>query len=1036
MSQSFADRITKTPIAFDRGASVDIGTAFADLGPRCADLLGAVAGCSPYLTGLMTREVIWLRQSLLVSPEKALAQVLAVLPAVPIDALGSALRQAKRRVALLAAVADLGGVWDLAQVTGALTQLADLAVDLSIKALVGDEIRRGKLPGAGPQDVATAGGMVVLAMGKMGAHELNYSSDVDLICLFDQDRYGADWPDARAAFIRVTRKMVAMLSDVTADGYVFRVDLRLRPDASVTPVCLSMAAAESYYEAQGRTWERAAFIKARPCGGDLAAGARFLKALIPFVWRKHLDFAAIQDAHDMRMAIRDHRGLHGAVAVEGHNIKLGQGGIREIEFFTQTRQLIAGGRDPDLRPRGTVAGLAALATKGWLPQDVADELAGLYAAHRDVEHRLQMVGDAQTHEMPVTSAGVARIAAFCGQDEAGFRNGLLARLSRTNTLTEGLFTTGSPAQTDAPVPLSDAALAIVKGWSSYAALRSDRAQTLFRRLRPGLLARLARAANPEQALVALDGFLAGLPGGVQIFALFDANPSLVDLIIDIAGTAPGLARYLSRNAGVLDAVIGGAFWAPWPGVAGLTADLSAQLTAAPDYEAKLATARRWMKEWHFRIGVHHLRGLIDAFEAGKHYADLAGAVIAGLWPHVGAQFAVKHGQPPGIGAVLLGMGSLGAGRLNAGSDLDLIMIYDADGVEASDGLRPLPTRLYYARLTQAMVTALTAQLPEGRLYEVDMRLRPSGRQGPVATSIEGFRTYQRSEAWTWEHLALTRARVVAGQAVLAAQVETFRRDVLASKGQGAGLRADVADMRARLATAKPGAGGWEAKFGAGRLMDIELLAQTLALQNASPAQGVERQIAAGLGAARSGTAGKVSVTDQTALLAAYRLCWRLQAGARLLSDQPLDPDELGEGALAFVLREVGAATVAEVTAQLAQACGLADAVISAHLEGNGEQEVNQVDHAAQLKQADPKGLVRESYAIDGITLGECRSIFIDWALSLPAGADTPGCLEVVLAHYAAPMPDHPMSSVLRDAQTVTSTPKRRGGRAARVPDGA
>ena len=931
MTQDFISRITRMPIAHDLAACADVRKAFADLDPQIVNLLGAVAGCSPYLSGLMAREAAWLRAAVMMPPETALIQIFEALPPLPLDALAAALRQAKRRVALLTALADLGGIWPLAEVTGALTELADLAVDLSVRALVGDELRRGKLPGAGPDAAATAGGLVVLAMGKMGAHELNYSSDIDLICLFDQSRYGDTWPDARAAFIRVTRKMVAMLSDVTADGYVFRVDLRLRPDASVTPVCLSMAAAESYYEAQGRTWERAAFIKARPCGGDLDAGQRFLKTLVPFVWRKHLDFAAIQDAHDMRMAIRDHRGLHGAVGIEGHNIKLGQGGIREIEFFTQTRQLIAGGRDPDLRARGTVAALAALAAKSWLPQDVADELASLYAAHREVEHRLQMVGDAQTHDLPVTAAGVARIAAFCGQDDISFRAGLLARLARTTALTEGLFTPNAAVDTDAPPPLSDAALAIVTGWSSYAALRSDRAQTLFRRLRPVLLTRLARTANPEQALVALDGFLAGLPAGVQIFALFEANPSLVDLIIDIAGTAPALARYLARNAGVLDAVIGGAFWAPWPGVTGLATDMTAQLAGAPDYEAKLASSRRWMKEWHFRIGVHHLRGLIDAFEAGKHYADLAGAVIAALWPHVVKQFAAKHGPPPGAGAVLLGMGSLGARQMNAGSDLDLIMIYDADGVDVSDGPRALPTRLYYARLTQAMATALTAQLPEGRLYEVDMRLRPSGRQGPVATSITAFCMYQASEAWTWEHLALTRARVVAGDAGLAAKVEAFRRDLLASKGQGAGLRADVADMRARLRAARSVTGGWDVKSGAGRLMEIELFAQTLALQNASPAQGVERQIASAAASASSGMAGKVSVTDQTALLVAYRLCWRVQACARLLSDKPLEATEMGEGATAFLLREVGAASVAEVMAQLQHACGVADLVISAHL---------------------------------------------------------------------------------------------------------
>jgi glutamate-ammonia-ligase adenylyltransferase len=933
MSQNFAARITRQPIAYDRDQAADIATSFADLAPDLRGLLANTAGCSPYLKALMLREAQWLRVALSLAPETAFAGVLVALNDVALDQLPNTLRQAKRRAALLTALADLGGVWSLMQVTGALTDLADRAVDLAMQRLVADEIRRGKLPGATPDDAATAGGMVSLAMGKMGAGELNYSSDIDLICLFDQDRYGDDWQDARAAFIRVTRKMAVMLSDITAEGYVFRTDLRLRPDASVMPVCLSMAAAEAYYEAQGRTWERAAYIKARPCGGDLAAGNRFLKALTPFVWRKHLDFAAIQDAHDMRLRIREHRGLNGAVTVEGHNMKLGQGGIREIEFFTQTRQLIAGGRDVTLRDRTTLGGLKALAAKDWLPPEVATDLSQLYTQHRELEHRIQMVNDEQTHNLPTSAEGIARIAAFCGQDEASFRTDLLDRLSRTDRLTEGFF---APSAVEAGPELSDHAAQIVKGWSSYPALRSDRAQAIFLRLRPVLLKRLTRAANPDEALVALDGFLAGLPSGVQIFSLFEANPQLVDLIIDIAGTAPALARYLSRNASVLDAVIGGAFFAAWPTTAALTAELSKRLDDIPDYERKLDAARRWMKEWHFRIGVHHLRGLIDGFEAGKQYADLAEAVIAALWPVVCADFALKHGQAPGCGAVVLGMGSLGAGRLNAGSDLDLIMIYDAAGVENSDGKRPLAARPYYARLTQAMVTALSAQMAEGRLYEVDVRLRPSGRQGPVATSIESFRNYQTTEAWTWEHLALTRARVLAGEPALAAEVEAFRRETIAVKGQGATVLKDVADMRARLAEAKPGAGGWDAKFGPGRLMDIELLAQTVALQTASPARALERQIAAGgqiAGKITGGTLAKLSHSDQSALLDAYRLCWQMQAASKLLSDKPLDPETLGLGGRAFLLREANEATTEALTKRLARVAALAEQVISAHLNG-------------------------------------------------------------------------------------------------------
>jgi len=918
-------RITRQPIPFDPAAAADVRAGLPGFDPEMSGLLAATAGCSPYLRGLMLREADWLPEAV-ADPEAALAVVLAGCEGLAADALPLALRQAKRRVALLAALCDLGGVWPLEAVTGALTGLADRAVHLSLTALVAEEIRRGRLPGAGPDDAATAGGMVALAMGKMGAGELNYSSDIDLICLFDETRYPGEEQEARASFIKVARRMTAILSDVT-DGYVFRSDLRLRPDASVTPVCLSMAAAEAYYEAEGRTWERAAYIKARPCGGDLAAGERFLKTLTPFVWRKHLDFVAIQDAHDMRLRIREHRGLRGPISVEGHNMKLGAGGIREIEFFTQTRQLIAGGRDPSLRDRTTLGGLSALAAKGWVPPDVADELTGLYRAHREVEHRLQMVNDAQTHSMPASAEGVARIAAFCGQTETAFRRDLLDRLNCTDRLTEGFF---SPAEVEEGPDLSDKAREITKGWESYPALRSDRAQAIFRRLRPRLLKELARTANPDEALVALDGFLAGLPAGVQIFALFEANPTLIELIVDIAGSAPALARYLSRNAAVLDGVIGGSFWGDWPGMGALRAELAARLALAGDYEARLDGARRWMKEWHFRIGVHHLRGLIDGFEAGKQYSDLAEAVVGVIWDEATADFALKHGAMPGRGAVMIGMGSVGAARLNAGSDLDLIVIYDAQGVEMSDGPRPLATRPYYARLTQGVVTALTAQMPEGRLYEVDMRLRPSGRAGPVATGLDSFTTYQETEAWTWEHLALTRARMLAGNPALGGAVEAFRRGLLAAKGRGPAVRSDVAEMRARLQGAKPAQGAWDAKNGPGRIMDIELAAQTLALLAGSPARGVERQIAAGAG-------GRMPDSDAQALLSAYRLQWRLHAAARLLSDEALDLDRLGEGARAFILRETGAASAPDLQSRLADAQQAATAAV-ARLMGTADGE--------------------------------------------------------------------------------------------------
>lgn len=896
MSNAF--EITRTPIPHNEIRGTETVEHFPDLDPQLRDLIKGAAGCSPYLAAIMTRQADWLTEAF-ADPDAAVKSLFSDLKSTPLDQLNIALRQAKSRIAALTALADLGGVWPLEKVTGTLTDFADLAVDVAIKALVAVEIKRGKLPGMGPDDVATAAGMVVLAMGKMGAGELNYSSDIDLICLFDESRFEPDdYFDARASFIRVTRKMATMLSDITGDGYVFRTDLRLRPDPSATPVCLSMEIAERYYESLGRTWERAAHIKARVCAGDLAAGAAYLKRLAPFVWRKHLDFAAIQDAHDMRLRIREHKGLGGPITLEGHNMKLGRGGIREIEFFTQTRQIIAGGRDPDLRSRETVPALMALAQKGWIPQNVANLLVERYRSHREIEHRLQMVNDAQTHDLPKKPEEFDRLAQFMGiSDTAKMRDRLMAELSEVHELTEGFFAPSTSTQPeDAALP--DGAADIIARWATYPAMRSERAVEIFKRLRPDIMARLQKAGNPLESLVQFDGFLAGLPAGVQLFSLFEANPQLIDLIIDICATAPALARHLSRHSKVLDAVLGGAFFEDWPGSTALQSELAATMAQTEDYEQKLDAARRWNKEWHFRIGVHHLRGLINAQEAGRQYADLAGASVAALWPAITTHFATKHGPMPGNGAVVLGMGSLGAGQLNATSDLDLIVIYDADGVEASDGKRPLATRAYFARLTQALITAVSAPMSEGRLYEVDMRLRPSGRQGPVATSLQSFQSYQQDEAWTWEHLALTRARLVAGNPALGEALETFRGTLLAQKGKGAQVLADVADMRARLAEAKPAVDPWEAKLGAGRMQDIELIAETAALLAGDTAYDVTSQLAAGA------RAGWLAPDQHQALIAAYDAFWRLRGCAKLLTEGALDMDVIGEGGRTFVLREM------------------------------------------------------------------------------------------------------------------------------------
>ena len=925
----FAQKISRLPRAYDSDRGAEGRALFEGLSGDLAKLVEGAAGCSPYLLSLMMREAAWMAAAF-DAPKAALDAEFARLREVGAPDLPSELRRAKKRVALLTGLADLGGVWSLEEVTGALTNFADLSVQLSLRATLGAEVRRGKLPGMSLDDLETLGGMFVLSMGKMGAYELNYSSDIDLICLFDEARFERDdFFEARKAFIKATRGMSAMLNDRTAEGYVFRTDLRLRPDPAVTPVCMAVEAAERYYESLGRTWERAAYIKARCGAGDQAAGEAFLETLRPFVWRKHLDFAAIEDAHNMRLRIREHKGLGGKIDLMGHNMKLGRGGIREIEFFTQTRQLISGGRDTDLRVRGTVPALGVLAQKGWVPADVAETLVNHYRAHREVEHRVQMIADQQTHLLPTTGEGMEQLAAFMGVERGAMEKELTERLEEVHALTEGFFAPDAVS----PVPdMPELDGEVISRWPTYAALRSERGTQIFNRLKPDILSALAKSADPHGALLAFDGFLAGLPAGVQLFSLFEANPQLVNLIVDIASTAPALAHHLSRNAGVFDAVIGGDFFADWKGALALTAELGARLEEEGDYERKLDVARRWMKEWHFRVGVHFLRGLTGAEEAGAQYAELAEAVLRALWPEVVAQFSAKHGPPPGKGATVIGMGSLGAGRLTSASDLDIIVIYDPEDVEMSEGRRPLATRPYYARLTQALVTAVTAPMAEGRLYELDMRLRPSGNKGPVATSWPAFKAYQEGEAWLWEHLALVRARPICGLESLGQAFDDFRKQLLAEKGKDhARTVTGVAEMRAKIAAAKAPSGPWDAKIGAGRLQDIELFSQMGALaggvSNLRVQAGVKGLVSAGL----------IDKAQSEGLMRAYRLLWALNLTTRFLSDKPFDADVASEGATQLVLRETGAKDLASLQAELQSCATTAADVIAANLRGAGDE---------------------------------------------------------------------------------------------------
>ena len=876
--------IKQVPLAYDVVSGQSLSADWAATGDL-AELLEGIGGCSPYLFTVLRQEQEWISNA--IYEESPLIGLLPIdLDSAAPEVVSQVLRTSKRRVAGFLAMGELSGAYPLSQTTQALTDFADVAVQVAFTSALAPYQISGKLP--------SDTGFFVVAMGKMGAGELNYSSDIDLIVMFD-DR-NMDYLEAsalRQVLVRATRTATKILNDVTEYGYVFRTDLRLRPDPSVTPICVGMSSALDYYESLGRTWERAAFIKARICAGDRVAGAAFLEQIVPFVWRRHLDFAAIEEAHALRLKIRIKTGARGYITVRGHDVKLGRGGIREVEFFTQTQQLISGGRDPELRSAQTLTALDQLVTKDWVPNTTSDQLQASYKVLRHTEHAIQMIRDAQIQSVPQSEEGLARVAGLCSQSVDAFLGKLSVHLNAVHEITEAFF-----APTSRVVP--DVALEehhdITHHWPSYAAMRSERATVLFDTLRPEILSRLQLAPNPREALIQFDNFLKGLPAGIQVFSLFAANPKLIDLLTDIAVSAPALAQYLGLNSGVLDAVLSGEFFAPWPDQDVLQVQLSSALMSASDYETGLDVARIWTKEWHFRIGVHVLQEFITPERASQQYAQLAQAVLAVLLEFVHAEFAKKYGYIAKSDTTILAMGSLGAGKLNSVSDLDLILIFDADANSLSDGAKSLACRQYFSRLTQAFITALTAPTAHGTLYEVDMRLRPSGRAGPVATSLTGFEAYQRTEAWVWEHLALTRARAITGSMDFRQKINILLQTILDEKGDFTAVMSGLRDMRMRLAETKLQRGLWDIKRGPGGLQDIELFGQSVALVQNCRDLSTVAQLRSGQNAVCFKAADLDELARSHDWLSDLRLLHRLMCGT-----DNYDAD-FGEGGRARLLR--------------------------------------------------------------------------------------------------------------------------------------
>ena len=893
--------------------------------PGTRALVEGVFSGSPYLTGIIRRQPLWLMRALTSAPmarlaDLALATRTAVAQASTATDAMTPLRAYKSEASLVIALADAGGALEVMQTAEAISDVADVALGAAVDFLVHRGIRSGEIRLADVPGAVASSGYIVLGMGKYGARELNYSSDIDLIVLFDRERLLLrEGLEPQAYAVRLTRDLVRLMQERTAAGYVFRTDLRLRPDPGATQIALSTAAGLHYYESFGQNWERAALIKARAVAGDIQAGTAFLAEIEPFVWRKYLDYAAIADIHAMKRQIHAFKGF-GSIGVAGHNIKLGRGGIREIEFFAQTQQLIAGGRQRDLRSPRTLDTLKALTARKWITPEAATELDAAYRFLRTVEHRLQMTDDEQTQTLPEDPGKLARLAAFLGYaDVAAFDAELRRQLmivqrhygalfedmpDLTSAAGGSLVFTGDADDPETVETLKrmgyadpSAVITIVKGWhfGRYPAMRSARARERLTEFQPMLLDAMTRTADPNAALGAFDRFLAELPAGVQLFSLLRNNPSLLRLIADIMGMAPRLARILGRRSRLLDAVLDPGFFEAEPAPEAIAARAHEMIGQSRDYQECLDRARLFGNEQSFLIGVRLLSGTLSAERAGAAYARLAESIIRELAAAVERELTEVHGHVPGGAAVVLAMGKLGGREMAANSDLDLIVIYDyPEGTRESDGAKPLAASQYYARFTQRLVSALTSPTAEGRLYEVDMRLRPSGTSGPVATHFKSFTDYQRSSAWTWEQMALTRARILAGPQHLCEAVERIVQETLCRSRDPRTLAADVRDMRTRIETEKGSTAIWDLKQVRGGVVDVEFITQYLQLAHAARCPAVLDQTTL-TALARLRDAGALSAVHADMLIPAARLYQSLQQVHRLCLDGPFVPETAPRG---------------------------------------------------------------------------------------------------------------------------------------------
>jgi len=781
------------------------------------------------------------------------------------ETLIAVLRQFRRREMVRIAWRDLAGLAPLSETLIDLSTLADVAIDEALKKLYTWQTQRFGVPRA---DDGQAQHLVVFGMGKLGGRELNYSSDIDLIFTFPQkgqtdSRRGLD---NEAFFRRLGQRLIHVLSIHTPEGFVFRVDMRLRPFGEVGPLAMSFDVFEDYYQHQGRDWERYAMIKARAVAGDRAAGEQLLARLRPFVYRRYLDYNAIQALRDMKSLIArevERKGLQS-------NIKLGPGGIREIEFIAQLFQLIYGGREPALRERSLLRVLSFLAESGRLPVRAVIGLKDAYAFLRRTENRLQAWADQQTYQLPEDATAQARLAfSMDFADWEAFaatlhkhRNAVSAQFERvfagpddTDPATDWTALWAGTMDTDNAVRLlADRGFAEPeRAWQALQTLRqslayrslSRRGRERMDRLLPLALQEIVAAAQPARTLERIADLLTAIARRSVYLALLVENPQALAQLVRLCAASVWIAQYLARYPLLLDELLDPATLYKPLDRARLASDLEQELARAPadDTEQRLDNLRHFKHANVLRVAAADVSGTLPLMIVSDHLTEIAEVLLRKVLELAWADQTVRYGKPCCVidgerraaQFAIIAYGKLGGIELNYGSDLDLVFLYDGDGTEQhTDGPRQIDNATFFARLTRRIIYWLTTPTSAGKLYEVDIRLRPSGRAGLLVSSMDAFAKYQHHQAWTWEHQALARARVVAGSATLAERFAALRREVLSRTRDPAVLREEVRAMRERmreqLGSTEPGC--FQLKQDPGGIADIEFMVQYNVLANA------------------------------------------------------------------------------------------------------------------------------------------------------------------------------------------------------------